>query len=237
MPTRRTMCYASLAVGAVSVAISCALFFGVVAAPEHPQLMGLYSLVFGEVVATLCFAVMEGRNQGQGNAFGKAGVYTATIIYLLAASVLALVYITGMGTSVVWLLALHGGLFGGLCLVLVLVAAFSRTLAARNAQVLAAKMQFTGLVQRLHAVGLQHPEAAWLPQLRQCQEGLRFFDHSYMVPQDAHLEVLVSRLEGAAVKQSEAAVPGFSGMQETVEELALLIAQRKQQYPNQKGNI
>lgn len=221
---------AILAIAAIWIAASVAIYFLLVDESTSVQKAALAYLILSEVLTAAVFAYIELK---RGHDSARIGFSVATALYFILAAGAALVHLGGLVVTAVWLHIIEILLLAPLATILILLGRGTHEVALGDQAKFRQASTLQSVLSRLEAIsiapGLEEPDRVILKNLA---DYFKYFDKA-PAPSDAAIESKVKELEALLASKAKASGDGGS-LGGLVDELHNLIHLRRQESQGQR---
>jgi hypothetical protein len=191
------------------------LIFAMASGTGFPSLLGFFFLLLAETVAAAAFVFYLMTPQRLNSPLLATGLISTTVLYLAVSAIISLIYITGLSTTIRYLVAPQVILLVLFVSVILIFLISSKN--SKDAQIGRRISLVEGMEQRARAIYARlsgkNPEAAKL--LEKIIEEIKYFDKNSEVRTDKvimdkllDLENIISPLPPAASQPSSGELPG-----------------------------
>lgn len=192
MTSRRTV--PTAIIGLIVIAVTLLIFFTAVTERHAIQWVSLLFIIFAELITTGGFILIDEYAKNTSGVMLRAGTYSLLFIYFIATTAVSIMYMSGVGGSVKWLVMIEFIILALTVAIMVPIFASSKTINEKNRSVLQSAAMLKQLGDSVMLLK-NAKNSKYTAQLEKIYDAIRYCDNSVYVPSDDLIAVKINELE------------------------------------------
>lgn len=192
MTSRRTV--PTAIIGLIVIAMTLLIFFTAVTERHAIQWVSLLFIIFAELITPGGFILIDEYAKNTSGVMLRAGTYSLPFIYFIATTAVSIMYMSGVGGNVKWLVMIDVIILALTVAIMVPIFASSKTINEKNRSVLQSAAMFKQLGDSVMLLK-NAKNSKYTAQLEKIYDAIRYCDNSVYVPSDDLIAVKINKLE------------------------------------------
>lgn len=193
MTIRRTV--PTAIIGLIAIAVTLLIFFTAVTERHTIQWVSLLFIIFAELITTGGFILIDEYAKNTSGVMLRAGTYSLLFIYFIATIVVSIMYMSGVGGSVKWLVMIDVIILALTVAIMVPIFASSKAIYNRSLSELKPAKLFKQLENSVMLLKSDEKNRKYSDRLEKIYDTIKYFDNTLLVSADDLLINKIKELE------------------------------------------
>jgi len=214
---------AAAIIGLIVIAVTFIIFFTAISKWETIHLVSLLFIILTELIVVCGFIAVDNYAQHSSGVMLRSGAFSLLFLYFIATVIVSIMFLTGFGSSIKWLVALQLVIMAITAIIMVLLIANSKSLYEKNRTLLQSAAILKQLEDLVLLLKSNVKNDKYARQLEKVFEAIRYCDNSAYVSSDDLIAVKINVLEEILRTDSESKDEKVGSV---TDEILLLIKKR-----------